>query len=247
MVAQEFPQVHVIENAENVGFAKANNQAIAKASGDYVLLLNPDTIVTPGSLDKLLACAKASPAAGVIGGKTLNRDGSIDYGCARHFPTIGGEFFNITRLNAAFPKNRIIGHYRMSYWDHNDTREVDCVIGACMLLKREMLEKIGYLDESYFMYVEDIEISYRAKMHGYKTVYCAGAQIYHFGAESSKQARQSMRLAGIRSMYEYFTKTRGKIYAILYLLMLPLAVLINRVQVLLSNSIPNQRYLGLLI
>lgn len=227
MVRENFPQVNLIENQENIGFARANNQGIRASSGKYVFLLNSDTLIFPDTLANLLSFADARPTAGIVGCKVLDRDGRIDYGCARHFPTIGGEFFNITYLNKVFPKNRLIGRYQMRYWEHNDSREVDCVLGACMLLRRDMLNQVGLLDERYFMYGEDIELCWRAKKRGYEVYFCSDAVIQHFGASSTRQVRPWMRREGIRSMYLFFANHYDRFYASLYLMMLPLAISIN--------------------
>ena len=151
-VREKFPSVILLENRENSGYGKANNQGIRKSNGRNILILNPDTIVMPGSIGKLVRFIDANKQFGAAGPKILNPDKTAQYECARNFPSPLTEFFVLTTLYKRFPKSRIFGSYLMTYWDHNDSREVDLISGACMLIKKEVFDAVGLFDENFFMY-----------------------------------------------------------------------------------------------
>ena len=156
MVQQEFPQVELICNHENLGFPKANNQALAAARGTFTLFLNPDTVVMPDTLSTCVRYLREHADIGLLGCKVLYPDGSIQYECARNFPSLEAMVWEAFYLHMLFPKNKHFGKTLMSYWDHQDSREVPCLIGAFMLGRSLMLQEIGGMDESIFMFLEDM-------------------------------------------------------------------------------------------
>ncbi|MFA5339469.1 MAG: glycosyltransferase family 2 protein [Candidatus Omnitrophota bacterium] len=211
MVREKFPDVKPIGNKENLGFAKANNIAIKQSCGRYILILNPDTIVLPGSMQLLVDFLDKNSRVGAVGPKILNEDSSIQLECARNFPTPLIDFFILSSLYKRFPKSKIFGKYLMSYWDHNDGREVPLLSGACMLLRRSALEEVGLFDENFFMYTEDTDLCYRVKKAGWKVWYLPEAEIIHFGGRSSEQIpyKKEMVMHARETMEAFYLKHYG--------------------------------------
>ncbi|HEY3415350.1 MAG TPA: glycosyltransferase family 2 protein [Armatimonadota bacterium] len=205
MVTAEFPQVQVIRNTENVGFAHANNQAIRASQGDYVLLLNPDTVVHPAALDQFVAAMEAHPRAGIGGAHLLNGDGSLQYSC-RRFPSFTAGLFRNSFLGRLFPKNAMVRDYLMTDFDHASIREVDWVSGAALCIRRATLEQIGPLDETFFMYFEDVDWCYRAHQTGWEVRYFPEPRITHLIGKSSDQAIAAMVRAHHHSMLLFYRK-----------------------------------------
>ena len=163
MVGTEFPQARVIASPENRGFAAANNLALRGCRADFVLLLNPDTILPPDALAQAIAFLNDRPDAGVVGPRLVRPDGSLDLACRRSFPTPEISFYRMVGLSRLFPKSRMFGRYNMTYLDPAQTTEVDAVVGACMLIRGELLAQVGLLDEQFFMYAEDLDWCKRIK------------------------------------------------------------------------------------
>jgi len=205
MVAADFPQVRLIRNMENTGFAHANNQAIRECRGDYILLLNPDTLAHSDALAILVTTLEAHPAAGIAGPKLLNRDGSLQYSC-RRFPTFTTGLFRNSVLGRLFPGNAQVQDYLMTYFDHMAQTTVDWVSGAALCIRRSTLEQIGLLDEDYFMYCEDVDWCYRAVRAGWNVLYCPEAVITHIIGRGSDQAVEAMVRAHHHSMGIYYRK-----------------------------------------
>jgi len=216
MIRLKFFDVILIENKQNIGFGAANNQAIKRSGGKYVLILNPDTEILGESLNTMVTFLNENPKVGIVGPKILNPDNSIQLTCARNFPTLATEFFWLTSLVRRFPKNRVIGHYLMSYWDHNDRRRVDCLSGACMMVRRDTLEKLGLFDEDYFMYGEDVDLCYHIKKSGWQIWYLPEAQIIHSGGESSKRISETAPVYDRQSIQLFFKKHHGEFIANIY-------------------------------
>ncbi len=188
MVRQKFPKVHVIANMENVGFSKANNQAIKAVQGEYVLLLNPDTVVEEDTFSKVVVFMDAHEDAGGLGVKMIDGAGRFLPESKRGLPTPAVAFYKIFGLSALFPKSRIFGKYHLGYLDKDKTHEVEVLAGAFMLLRRSALHKTGLLDEDFFMYGEDIDMSYRIVKAGYKNYYFPETRIIHYKGESTKKS-----------------------------------------------------------
>ncbi len=225
MIKKKFPAVKLIINNKNVGFSKANNQAIKKSNSPYTLLLNPDTIIHLDALEILANFLDEHKDVAVVGPKVLNEDGSIQHECARHFPTPLSEFFVLTGLYKKFPKNKWFGYYLMNYWDHNDAREVDCISGSCMMIRKDILDKIGLLDEKFFMYGEDVDLCYRIKQVDYKIWYLPEATITHFAGKSSEKNANYMLYESCKSMEFFFKKNCGKKFTREYRIAVVIAIL----------------------
>lgn len=184
----EFPSVKTIANHHNLGFAKANNQAIKKSTGDYICLINPDTIVQEDTFSTLIGFFKDHPQAGCVGCKILNPDGSLQLACRRSYPTPWVALTKIVGLAKLFPKSRLFGRYNLTFLDPDKIEKVEAISGSFMLVKRGVFHKIGGLDESYFMYGEDLDWCYRINTAGYSIYYVPQTQIIHFKGESSKKS-----------------------------------------------------------
>ncbi len=205
MVEAEFPHVRLLRNPENRGFAHANNVALRQSTGDYLLLLNPDTLVRDGALDTLVAGMEAHPEAGIGGAKLLNSDGSLQYSC-RRFPTFATGLFRNSALGKLFPGNARVRDYLMTDFDHASVTEVDWVSGAALCIRRAVLEQIGLLDEIFFMYCEDVDWCYRVGQAGWKVLYFPDAVITHIIGRASDQAVERMVRAHHHSMGLFFDK-----------------------------------------
>lgn len=188
MVREKFPEVIQIENKENLGFSSANNQAMRFAKGEYILLLNPDTLVEDDTLRKVVAFMDEHADAGGLGVKMIDGKGKFLPESKRALPTPLVAFYKIFGLSSLFPKSRIFSQYHLGYLDKDKTHEIDVLAGAFMLLRKKVLDETGLLDESFFMYGEDIDLSYRITKAGYKNYYYPGTRIIHYKGESTKKS-----------------------------------------------------------
>jgi len=188
LVKQKFPQVKLIVNDVNTGFAVANNQAIKQALGKYILLLNPDTVVQEDTFEKVISFMNERPAAGGLGIKMVDGKGNFLPESKRGLPTPWVAFYKIFGLAKLMPSSKKFGQYHLTYLDKEQTHEVDVLSGAFMLMRKEVLDKIGLLDETFFMYGEDVDLSYRITQAGYKNYYFAGSSIIHYKGESTKKS-----------------------------------------------------------
>ncbi|HNE50927.1 MAG TPA: glycosyltransferase [Chitinophagales bacterium] len=187
MLLQKFPQVNVIANTDNVGFSKANNQAIRIANGDYILMLNPDTILQEDTLQKCVDFMEIHKNIGGLGVKMYDGAGNFLPESKRGFPTPLAAFSKMSGLAKLFPQSKLFGRYHLSYLSKDKNHAVEVLSGAFMLLRKSVLDKIGLLDEDYFMYGEDIDLSYRIKKAGFENYYFADTSIIHFKGESTKK------------------------------------------------------------
>lgn len=206
MVREEFPEAHLIRNRANLGFTKANNQGIDVSTGRYVLLLNNDTRVLPGAFSDAIDYLDGEPAIGAAGLKLLNSDGSLQLSC-RRFPSFSQALFNrysiLTRL---FPDNRYSRAYLMTDMKHDAIEDVDWVSGACLLFRRSVLEKIGKLDERFFMYSEDVDYCYRVWQGGWRVTYLPFARVFHLIGQDTKRVKYKLLYERHRSMYRFYKK-----------------------------------------
>ena len=187
MVQTLFPSVKVIANKKNVGFSKANNQAIAIAKGEYILLLNPDTVVEEDTFEKCIAFMDKHPKAGGLGVKMIDGNGIFLPESKRGLPTPSVSFYKIFGLSNLFPKSPIFSKYHLGYLSNDETNEIEILSGAFMWMRKSVLDEIGYLDESFFMYGEDIDLSYRIIKAGFKNYYFPETKIIHYKGESTKK------------------------------------------------------------
>ncbi len=188
MVASKFPSVKLIANKENVGFSKANNQAIEISNGKYVLLLNPDTVVEESTFTKTIDFLNKHPKAGGLGVRMLDGKGNFLPESKRGLPTPSVAFYKIFGISTLFPKSKLFGKYHLGYLPENKTNKIEILSGAFMLLRKETLNKIGLLDETFFMYGEDIDLSYRVLQGGYDNYYFPETSIIHYKGESTKKS-----------------------------------------------------------
>ncbi len=224
MIRKEFPQVKLIENRENLGFARANNQVIKRSRARYFLLFNPDTGLKASSPDKMIAFMDNHPEVGVLGCKILNADGTIQPSNSS-FPNLFTEFlraFQVKKLIPGAGLREEIGQkwsamlgstlreYLRVYWDSERIREVDWVSGACLLVRRSAIEDVGLLDESFFMYYEDADWCYRMREKGWKTYYFPFFEVVHYVGKSDSRFSPRTFVERQRSMYHYFRKHKDK-------------------------------------
>lgn len=212
VVKEKFPEVKVIENQENVGFAEANNQALRISKGKYLLLLNPDTQVKEKAIEGLVSFMETHPRAGISGAQLLNSDGSKQNSIA-NFPSLATELLNKSFLRWLFPK-KFPGKER----DYPEPIEVDSVIGACMVVRRDALEQVGLLDEDYFIFLEETDWCYRMKRAGWKIYHIPQAQVFHFQGKSAETVKKRARVEFYRSRYHLFKKNRGHLQWFLLLI-----------------------------
>lgn len=210
MVATEFPQVRLIRNAQNRGFAAANNQGIELAQGRYVLLLNSDAQVLDGAIAKSVEFADRHPEAAVVGCRTRLPDGRQQYNCYM-FPSLLNLALSLSGLTVRWRRNRFFGRQRMTWWDYATPRVVDAVAGCFMLVRRQAIEEVGPMAECYFMYSEDTDWCWRFSRRGWKTMYTPDAEILHVGRGSSSQRGLDMRLLERRSLLMFMEKKSGRL------------------------------------
>ncbi len=206
MIRENFPQVHLIKNDQNAGFAGANNQALKLCRGKYVLLINPDTLVQEDTFVKLISFLDRHPEAGMAGCKILNPDGSLQSACRRSIPTPWIAFTKLTGLSDLFPHNRWLAKYNLTYLDPDQTTAVDAISGSFMLVKREVVEQVGFLDEQFFMYGEDLDWCYRITRAGWKIYYVPTTKIVHYKGASTEKARLDTILTFYRVMLQFAGK-----------------------------------------
>ncbi len=204
-IKKNFPEVNLIENRINLGFSRANNIALKKAKGEYITLLNPDTIVKEDTFRIIIDAFDELEDAGMIGCKVLNPDGSLQLSCRRSFPAPWISFFRLIGLSRLFPQSKLFGKYNLTYLDPDQVTEVDAISGSFMTIKREVLDKAGYMDEDYFMYGEDLEWCYQIKESGWKIYYYPKTSIVHYKGESSKNSEWS-RIRLFYSAMEIFAE-----------------------------------------
>lgn len=203
----QFPKVKLIENDCNAGFTKANNQGLQMSTGDYILLLNSDTLVLDDALSTLVRFLDKHKETAICGPRLLNSDMTLQLPCRRGFPRLINSISHFSGLSKVFPKSRLLGSYLMTYMDGSIDHEVDAISGACLLARREVLDTIGgLLDEAFFMHFEDIDLCYRAKKNGYKVYYVHNARVVHLKGQSSKLRSEGVIRNFFDSALIYFKK-----------------------------------------
>ncbi|MDA7803200.1 glycosyltransferase [Crocinitomix sp.] len=219
MVAEKFPNVQLIANKDNAGFSKANNQALKIAKGEYHLLLNPDTIVEEDTFQKVVQFMDEHPDAGGLGVKMIDGKGNFLPESKRGLPTPKDAFYKIFGLSRLFPKTKRFGRYHLSYLDKDKTHEIEILSGAFMLMRKEALDKVGLLDEAFFMYGEDIDLSYRIVLGGYKNYYYPETRIIHYKGESTKKSSVNYVFVFYNAMIifakKHFSSKNARIYSFL--------------------------------
>ncbi len=201
-----FPELKVIKNTTNYGFAKGANIGMRQAQGEFILLLNPDTLVLECAVTSMLEYMQSHPEIGIMGPQLQDADGSLQHSC-RSFPTWSVYFSNRqSLLNRFSPNNKWSKKYLLKQIDHRKIQEVDWITGCGLLLRKKMLEELDYLDEDFFMYIEDVDLAQRAKGKNWKVVYFPPARLIHYQSRSVIQNRGGMLVEHHRSMYHYYLK-----------------------------------------
>ncbi len=224
MVRQKFPYVHLIENKDNVGFAKANNQAIKLSKGRYVLILNPDTFVQEDTLKKCIEFCDNKPKAGGLGVKMIDGKGRFLPESKRSLPTPEIAFYKIFGLSALFPRSQKFGKYHLGHLNKDETNKVEILAGAFMMIRKTVLDKIGYLDEAFFMYGEDIDLSYRIIQAGYDNYYFPESTIIHYKGESTKKGSINYVMVFYKAMIIFANKHFSAKKAWLYRILINIAI-----------------------
>jgi GT2 family glycosyltransferase len=188
MVREKFPDVKLYESKDNLGFSKGNNLAMRQSKGEYTLLLNPDTLVEEDTFEKVLSFMDKNSDIGGLGVKMVDGKGNFLPESKRSLPTPSVAFYKIFGLSSLFPKSKRFGKYHCGHIDDNQTHEIEILSGAFMLMRKEALDKVGFLDEDFFMYGEDIDLSWRLIKAGYKNYYFADTRIIHYKGESTKKS-----------------------------------------------------------
>jgi N-acetylglucosaminyl-diphospho-decaprenol L-rhamnosyltransferase len=229
-VERLFPRVLVARTPRNGGYAYANNIALRFLAGEetgviwkaeqaivppsalqrplprYVLLLNPDTVLPPGTLQRMVEFMDSRPEIGAAGPKLVRGDGRLDLACRRSFPTPLNALFKLTGLSRLLPRHPVVARYNMTYADEDRLTEVDSVCGAFMLVRSQILREVGYLDERFFMYGEDLDWAYRIKQRGWRVFYNPSVVVQHLKGESSKKQSNKLIIEFYRAMYLFHRK-----------------------------------------
>lgn len=240
-IRELFPQVRLIVNGENTGFAKANNQGMAISKGRYILLLNSDTVVLKDTLQTMVAFMDNNPMTGASGCKVILPDGSLDKACKRGFPTPSASFYYAFGFSKLFPDKPRFNQYQLGYLDPDQEYPVDCLVGAFMLVRRETIEQIGGLDEAFFMYGEDIDWCYRIKEAGWGIHYYPRTQIIHYKGGSARRRPVKIIYEFHRAMILFHRKHYRKKYNIFVNGAVYLGVGLKMLLALLSNRIKPAR------
>jgi len=239
MVRKRFPDVNLMENSTNIGFSTANNQAIKAAKGEYILILNPDTLIQEDTLVVLKKYLDEHQDVGAVGCKLLNPDGSFQIASRRSFPTPWVAFCRIIGLSRIFPKSRIFGQYNVTYLDPDTEAEVDVLSGSLMMLRRSVLDRVGYFDEDYFMYGEDIDLSYRIKKAGWKIMYTPLTKVIHYKGESSKKSEFSIITRFYSTMLIFVGKHFEGRYSLLLRVLLKAGIYARATMAFLWQTVKN--------
>lgn len=216
MLTAAFPQVQFIASAENLGFARANNVAFKKATANLLLFLNPDTEIASDVLTQMVMWMRANPEFGAAGPRLLNTDGTLQESCVQAFPTIVNQVLDSDFLRRRFPSSALWGTSAL-YEEDAGPATVDAISGASFMATRQAFEKAGLFTEDYFMYSDDLDLSYKIWHAGYKVACLTDCEVVHHGGKSSSQ--QSNHFAAVlqrESMAQYFAKTRGRLYSLVY-------------------------------
>lgn len=206
LITSQFPELTWIQNSDNLGFASAVNIGIRAASGDFILLLNPDTLIEGDAISELYSFWQSHPDAGIIGGKIVNSDGSFQKQCRRQFPRPASAFFRLFGLARWFPTHHLASSYELDTIDIDESHEIDAVSGAFMSFPVSLTERIGLFDEGYFLMGEDLDFCYRAKQAGYKVYYYPDALVIHHHGASRKTRPFRSIYYGHYAMLRYYRK-----------------------------------------
>ncbi len=237
MVRRRFPEVILIENKENRGFSAANNQGLEIARGQFIVLLNPDTVVQEDTFKKLLDFFERTPDASAATCKIINPDGTFSVDCRHSIPTPLTAFWKVTGLSRLFPKSKIFGKYNLTYLDENETYPVEAISGSFMMMRREIVQKVGKLDEDFFMYCEDIDYCYRINQAGGKIYYVPDSQIIHYKGESTKKYNLDYVITFNKSLYKFYKKHYQKRYVYPFKWLIILGTILRGMMIFIKNNL----------
>jgi len=245
MVEQEFPGVRLIQNQSNEGFTRPMNQAMRAGTGRYLCQLNPDTLILPGAIDRLVDFMDTHPEVGICGPKVLNRDLTLQKPCRRGESRPWAVISYFTGLARLFPKSPLFGQYLMSYLDEDQTHPVAGVSGSCMLIRKEVVEQIGYLDELFFAYQEDADYCLRAHQVGWEVYYMPEAQIIHYGGMGGSRVEPYRSIfEWHRSYYLFYKKHYAREYFFLFNFFYYILMFIKLLLALLVNFLRKDKFAG---
>lgn len=217
MVRECFPSVNLIVNDKNLGFSRANNQAIKRSTGDYIALLNPDTVLVENVFLPLISEANTNKEIGAIGPKIVRKDGvTIDNGCARRLPRLYVTFCKMSGLSRKFSNTKLFWGESIPQWNYNSSGYVEALSGSCMVLRKSAIAQIGLMDENQFMYGDEIDWCKRLLDEGWRVFYLSKCKIIHYGGESANQVPFIMNLVRTNSLHYYYQKHYGRFYAFLF-------------------------------
>jgi GT2 family glycosyltransferase len=218
MVKSEFPECIIIALSKNDGFVKGNNIAFLHSIGTYICMLNPDTKIYCDVFSTFKEFMDKHTGYTAVGPMLVNQDGSIQYPCARTFPSAWNQLCLLLMLNKLFKKTPFFTTVELTYWDHKDTRDIDCISGACIFMRRDFIKNNGGLDEEIFMYAEDVDLCWRILKSGGKIKYLSDKKVLHIGGASSKQLKKNIfsSLMQRKSNLYIIKKHRGLIHSWLY-------------------------------
>ena len=222
MIKRKFPTVTLVANKENIGFSRANNQAIRRSKGEYILLLNPDTIIVGNAIQNMLNHMRKNKKIGALGPKVVDSDNTIQPGCVREYPSILNEFCKLMRFDRFFLNinNRLFSRSTIHKTKFNTKREVKVLSGSCMFLRSECVKEINGFDEQFFLYGEDVDLCYRIRQKGWLVYYLPEATVTHYAHRASEKSLEFSPFAvSCCSMYKYFKKNSSRVKAALYRIM----------------------------
>ena len=230
-VKKGFPDVRLIENETNTGFAHANNQALSIMNGEFAVLLNSDAVLKENAIRKLLTFMTSNPCAGIAGVQLINEDGSRQ-NSIDNFPSMETEIFNKSILRLFFP-----GKYPGKNRSYENPVEVDSVIGACMIVRKEAMEEVGFFDEDYFFFMEETDWCFRMYKKNWKVYHVPDAEVFHLSGHSKKKAPWKSQIEYYKSLYKYFRKNRTPASYLTLRVLKPCKIFINLILNILGNLI----------
>lgn len=236
LVKSSFPDIRIIENVDNVGYSKANNQGMQIAMGLYILLLNSDTVIQPDTLETMISFMDAHPTVGASGCKVVLPNGELDKACRRGFPTPSASFYYAFGFSKLFPNVPRFNQYQLGYLDPDESYPVDCLVGAFMMVRREVIDQVGGLDEEFFMYGEDIDWCYRIKQAGWEIYYYPKTSITHYKGASSRRKPFKIVYEFHRAMWLFHRKHYKKKYLPLVNGLVYLGIGIKLLMALIKNG-----------
>lgn len=238
-IRRRFPEVKLIPLTENVGFGRANNMAIKEARGEYVVLINPDTVVEEATFSELVRFFEDYQNAGAVTCKIIDANGSFSIDCRHSIPTPMIAFWKVIGFSRLFPRSKIFAKYNLTYMDENTVSEVPAISGSFMMIKKEVLDRVGGFDERFFMYCEDIDLCHRINEEGFKIYYVPSTQIVHYKGESTKKDNLDYIKTFHQSLYQFFQKYYGRSHILLFRWIIVLGIFFRGIFIYLNNLLRN--------